>query len=77
MLSRDWATRDDDNAQEVAGLQGLLPQEEVNQEVPSTTDSVGASLSCTHSVRGHEKDINCVTLSPNDALLFLVVGQNH
>ena len=57
----------DDNTQEVAGLQGLLLK--VNQEVPSTTDSVGASLSCTHSVRGHEKDINCVTLSPNDALL--------
>ena len=28
-----------------------------------------AAMTCSHSVRAHDKDINCVVLAPNDALL--------
>ena len=61
------ASKDEGEAEVVTGLQGLSLN--ISQQAPSTTDSMAAALTCSHSVRGHEKDINCVTLSPNDALL--------
>ena len=40
-----------------------------NSDTQLSSISSISSLACTHSVRGHEKDVNCVALSPNDALL--------
>ena len=50
----------------VTGLEGLALS--VKQTTPMA-DTAPASLACSHSMRGHDKDINCVSLSPNDALL--------
>ena len=61
------ANKDEGETDMVAGLEGLSLR--ISQQAYSRANSTAVSLTCSHSVRGHDKDINCVSLSPNDALL--------
>ena len=38
-------------------------------ELSSTSVSTPMKLTCTHSVRAHDKDVNAVAVSPNDGLI--------
>jgi U3 small nucleolar RNA-associated protein 13 len=45
-----------------------IPYDKI-QSLSSTKNTPPISLNCTHSVRGHDKDINTLAMSPNDAIV--------
>ena len=58
--------------QAVKGLQGIMPAGdggELRVTITRLLQNTATPLVCTHSVRAHDKDINCTTLAPNDAIL--------
>jgi WD40 repeat protein len=55
----------------VTGLKGLVGGAAGGLSVTTTSlrPDAAAAMTCTHSVRAHDKDVNCTAIAPNDAIV--------